>query len=101
MCPATMTTGRLGRTPPEEWMSFFDSRPCCPAVSSDRFRLPRRTDPLRLAVHQLAFGIYDTCGFPKDQLLVLPVVVGRPAGVAPAAPLELAGKEARRRMCGH
>ena len=44
---------------------------CLPSVALgrfclDRFRLPRRADPLSWPSVNSQFGIVDTCGFPKD-----------------------------------
>ena len=46
------------------------------------------------------FGILDTCGFPKDNFLLLPGVVGRQTRAAPLPPLELGrkGRAGNRRL---
>jgi len=60
----------------EEWWPYYASRPWLSAFCLDRFRLPRRADPLLLAQRQLAICIVDTCG-SQGQLLLLQGMVGK------------------------
>jgi len=84
----------------EQWWSFFAPRPWLEAALSGPVSTIAGTDALQLAVHQLAFRILDTCGFPKDNFWYYRS--GGPANrSAPAAPLELGRPRRQEITCGH
>jgi len=63
------------------------------AVLPDRFRLPRRADPLLLAQRQLAIWHRRHLRVPQGQLLLLQGMVGQGTDAASFSPLNWAGKE--------
>src|SRR5690348_10578740 len=65
----------------------------------DRLRLPRRADPVRVAVDQLAVWDCRYVRLPEGRLLLLQVGVGEGADAAPVSALEL-GRADRQRGVG-
>ena len=77
----------------ETWWSFFAARPWLSGgFVWTGFDYRGEPTPYWWPCINSHFGILDTCGFPEGQLLLLPIVVERPDGAAPAAALELAGQ---------
>ena len=80
-------------TTAERWWSYFAERPWLSGgFVWTGFDYRGEPTPYGWPCINSHFGVMDTCGFPKDLYLLLPILVDGPAGVAPAAALELAGQ---------